>query len=1177
MQLGVGYPGSVQSGRYHYYSIYIDPLLNTTNSTSSLDLELYSVSGDADLYCSDVSTQPVQLASRWSSSLTGREDRILIPLVDLQADTIYCGVFGFGLSAYVFSALYNGGPATELGAGETAMVQSALGNTQQYSLVFPATAYVVSLSIVSEVGTTSIKMSTSSGRLVAVSGQAAVQTQQVYASALCGLNNELAIPGTSPPLCQLLISVYTPSGGVYSITATSASGQLVALTAGEPMKWEVSAEQPAFFSFTIPDELSNMTMIVTVTNGGSGLLLQAGIVNYASLETRLTVSQLPGDNVLVFQLDWTDSQLDRSSRLAGTYGLTLSATSGPVTFSIVYTVANSSAYSSSIVRLLDGQPQESVVAVRSWQFYFIQLPTAGWPYVVTVNIQWLSGSGTTRVVAAYDGPFVGPLPNAQLLRQTTGSQIAINPGAVGWFCDPTARRGCGYAISVQSDSQLQQPSVYIITVTSTRWIRFLYINQVPSDNILVAGGEDYWLSTTTQLGGAVDPLLLYALTVSSGSVTVYASNTTAALNASNSQQTWTASSSTAVLSFPLPLGRTSMYLTVVCSSLDDTPCEYTLLAQTYSEGAAGTQSSLLSESPVAVLLPPGGISWVLYTLQGRGYAAIGYLLLQAEAAVGSVALYAVCVSSSAVIYRVLPNETYYSWRAVSSPVLIEITNFNISAVECSGHLILGVRSTSDQPTLAHVIASAAGVEQQILNQYRLAGLIAPTHPVSYYHYQMTDDDPSVVVSFTLSSGNCTVDQLSMVVSDSTTYSNSSVPSSYNFSATPATLLPSKSTVVITNYTKPSGSLHVGEYHVAVGSRAAALTCQYFLQTSQSRIALLSEGVELYHMASERPISYFQFTPSSNTSTSFSLQMRPGSDVLYLVVGINSAISLADPSTYLMVATYNTTGLVGDVNSWAYMQPLLVPAAACSSYTAVGETCTIVVLAVARTESMRGAYVMPTTSANAVWLREANQPIMPPNATVPNTTYQFALDAAPQTVTVNVSSSAFFNLSCSYQYVAPNRKFYDWRTQRSSSTAINMTQLAFDWGPQLQINPTSTNAATPTTCYCTVQSSGPYTIFYTTISVHSPSSASDAGLSSGALAAAVVVPIVAVLVLVVVVLWLRRGRQWCSHSDSNKTQLRGHQRLDDSSAVSNEVSLADLSGTQRTCGRLMNGGGRGDRA
>ena len=211
--------------------------------------------------------------------------------------------------------------------------------------MFPATAGIVSVSVVSDVGTTMLSYA------MLRSGVAAVHFQSLYASTFCGTNNSRAIPLTSPPLCQLQVLVSTPTNAIYRITATTSSDQSQSLTAGEPATWQVTTDQSACYTFSVPDNLSNVTIIVTVTNGANGLVLRAGRIEYGRITPQWNVTQPSDSDVLVFQFDWNDPRLPVANQPRGEYAFMLSATSDPVAFSVVYTIANSSVYGSTIVEL----------------------------------------------------------------------------------------------------------------------------------------------------------------------------------------------------------------------------------------------------------------------------------------------------------------------------------------------------------------------------------------------------------------------------------------------------------------------------------------------------------------------------------------------------------------------------------------------------------------------------------------------------------------------------------------------------------------------------------------------------------------------------------------------------------------------------------------------------------
>ena len=128
MELGITYPGWAPTGQYVYYSLYLDALLLASNG-SSLQLELYSVSGDADLFCSYSTAQPTPRTSPFISSNSAAEDRLSIPNGQLRAGSLYCGVFGYVESTYTFASSYGSVFVSVLTAGETVVAESAAGGS----------------------------------------------------------------------------------------------------------------------------------------------------------------------------------------------------------------------------------------------------------------------------------------------------------------------------------------------------------------------------------------------------------------------------------------------------------------------------------------------------------------------------------------------------------------------------------------------------------------------------------------------------------------------------------------------------------------------------------------------------------------------------------------------------------------------------------------------------------------------------------------------------------------------------------------------------------------------------------------------------------------------------------------------------------------------------------------
>ena len=71
--------------------------------------------------------------------------------------TMYCGVYGvygYNAASYTISASYSA--AIILTAGETWTAESSVASSQLYSMVYPPSTQLVTLSVVSDLGTTAV-------------------------------------------------------------------------------------------------------------------------------------------------------------------------------------------------------------------------------------------------------------------------------------------------------------------------------------------------------------------------------------------------------------------------------------------------------------------------------------------------------------------------------------------------------------------------------------------------------------------------------------------------------------------------------------------------------------------------------------------------------------------------------------------------------------------------------------------------------------------------------------------------------------------------------------------------------------------------------------------------------------------------------------------------------------
>ena len=653
LQLGVVYPGVVVARELRFYFLYIDALL--IPSSGALTVSLHSWSGDADLYCSNLTATPSNQGARWSSVQATPDDAISIDSSLLWPGNLYCAVLGYGISStYTLSTSYGG--FTLIAAGQPTVTEAlSTGQTLSYfAYVFEgnSSSSLISVSVVSVTGPGTALWMMPYGRVPSpgyglwFNFMLPLQGVQVPVSAVCGTAFAFAIPGSSPLLCQLNIVVVTQQPSVFQLTVTGAQST-VPLTAGQLMEGAANAEQAASFSFTVPDNLSNLTLAVFVTNQATDVTLSVGPLSSGNALTRViwTVTQQPGEQLLVFQLDWTDPLLSSTNRPQGRYGVQVS-TQQNATFTLQFTLVNASGYGGTISPLIDGQPQLGQLQPSDYAFFFFNsLPQQGWPYSVTFSVTWITGFGS-MLVAVGSGTQPGPLLGQQSVY--SGQLVTVDPNSLP-VCTPngsvnTTGPPCGYAVSLITNAAVSGPSQFSLTATTGKWARLIYTGSPARSQYGQVSASDFDLWAVSNLNTAFigNSTLMVILTLTTGTVTLYASNvTTAPPNASSSQYSLQVQSMDALL-IPLPGGLTQAvyYVSVLCTST--VTCQYSISVTNFYTNLLSTR--LYNGGPVSAAIPAGQIAW--YYLDLRTATSVAYLTVELEPALGSPSMYAACGSGA---------------------------------------------------------------------------------------------------------------------------------------------------------------------------------------------------------------------------------------------------------------------------------------------------------------------------------------------------------------------------------------------------------------------------------------------------------------------------------------------------------------------------------------------------
>ena len=217
-----------------------------------------------------------------------------------------------------------------LTVGEWLAVQSAANTSRLFSLTFvagesefadvSANDSIITIAVVADVGTTALYVIGGYGRApssdtykASSEVQSAEQLLQLQSVSLCGSGNHDALPGSSPPLCQLRAAVVTPVAASYRILVTVDPTLYTRLTASVPMVAFASLAHSAYLSFHVPHTV-NAALTTTVFNGASGVTLMVGSWT-SKFRTVWTAEQQPGSRVALAQrhgvvpaVEWRDHQ-----------------------------------------------------------------------------------------------------------------------------------------------------------------------------------------------------------------------------------------------------------------------------------------------------------------------------------------------------------------------------------------------------------------------------------------------------------------------------------------------------------------------------------------------------------------------------------------------------------------------------------------------------------------------------------------------------------------------------------------------------------------------------------------------------------------------------------------------------------------------------------------------------
>ena len=1185
---GVTYPGFVQVQDGHYFSVRLDAL--QMRAGASLRLSLYSLTGDADLFCSNTTQLPFGGLNRWSSTNPGAVDQINIPPTQLAPTTVYCQVYGYEDSSYTFAAALN--TPILLSPADVTFVTTSAGDSTEVAITLENSndrTTLVVISVAATYGATALYANGYPRAAVPIYPgsqwvSTVAQPLQALPLVIYDVCNAGAIPNTSPPLCGINLLIFSPVASQFRI-AVEVSNAGVFLLPGQSFPGAVVAGGLYAVQLSVASSLLNVTLLVTMQGDDDQAQLSIGRSSANRNSSLWTVQQTPGNPVLQWTVDWTDPRLTPAGSVQGDYYVFITAPTS-TSFTLLYTVTNGTGYNGAPTQLIAGEPQYGLLP-RAGQvnFYTFALPPTGWPYSVLISCNFLSGGSGSLTTTTGDGLVVGPPPGVTSWqgRVVYTDTIVFGPADVN-VCSPnqTLPSGlpCIYQMTVQNRFGSTAPLEYYITVSTSASLRIVRSDQVIS-SVVAAGSVEYWQLSYASAGRPI--LMLAAAIMTQGQAVMLGSN--ASLPTADTAQQQTVTQAAGLLSYTgTATGTLYYFVGVACSAVQD--CRYSLQysGSVLSAASLSATSAVNIGTPTSVLLGSSRSIQLYVTLDRIGSA--GYLVLQAQPLLGSAVLYANLGGS---VYPTASSYQYTTAQSTSSSVAI--TNFTFSAA--STRVWMLVQASSASPALLSVSVEAAGITATLSSGSagQVLGLLTPAFPVSYFSYPLTLTTITTSIALTLGfySSNCPA-STQLYVSDSVSQPGPGQAGvSYNYTGN-SIALPGNRTqvsVILSNNALLPNSLRRGMYYVAVVGDGAT-SCSFQMAAYQATFSTLLADMLMYNFAvSSGGIGsvYWFYTIFPNTTTTIALQFRfdaltPTSS-LVVYTAIDGLPDPTEPGSYSVVTQFTSASLAGSaiITGVIYLPSSLCPATNAS----LASGCRVV--------------LAPVTDGSVTYVQTISAMVSAVAVSAEQTTVGYVLPSQPAfyrmpiaagevgIISVSILASAPVQLYCSYRFIRPSAMFFDWSSPAlGGSGSSSATVFNFSWTQPL-LNPINGVAPAAPTCYCgVVNTAGTagYTFTYTFTEAAPPAPPStSSGLSSAMLFVAIFVPLVAAtaIALALAFLWWRRGGEGgacCARQSEGDTA-----KMSEPTAVHHErdAPMSELQSVARVRGNhsslLGTMGGRSD--
>ena len=1173
---GVAFPGFVGRGTSQYFSFNLDP--SQLQVGVNLRLSLYSLSGDADLYCSQTTAYPSETNRRWISASSEPLDQIDIFVSELVAGTVYCAVSGFSDSSFTFLASFN--TPILLTPADVVFVQSAAGDstavfiTVEYSS--DTTSFVV-VSVASQYGMTAL-YANGYPRAAVPSQQGSQwvstvpQPLQALPLVIADVCNAGAIPDSDPKLCGINLLVFSPVNSYFRLAVEVSNGGAFLLP-GQPFPGALQAGGLFVVQFSIPNNFVNVSLLVTLGGNADSASISVGRNSYNRNSSLWTVTKTSDDPVLLWSIDWTDPNLSPPGNERGEYYAFITASIN-TSVTVLYTVSNGTGYNGAPTQLIAGEPQYGVLP-RGGQvnFYTFQPPPTGWPYDIVISCTFTSGGVGQLTTSTGDGTIEGPTPGVGLwYGRTVWTQTILSVASTALYsCNPNialpSGLPCLYQMVVQAPFDLSGSFEYFIVATTTATLRLISTGQTIS-SVIAAGSAECWLLSYDLPGRLMQ--MLAAAQFTQGRAVLYGSNITAP-SASTAQQMVVAQP-TGLLTYQ-STALDSVYYFICVSCTVDEDCLYSLQYSGYSlDPPSAPISDLLGiGASTSVLLGPARTAYYSVIL-GR-LRTIAYVLVQVESVIGSVTLYSSLGSS-------YPNATTSQWTANSTTMAITILNLTVTA---SQRLRLTVQADSASVALSTLSVSVAGVSAILYSgqPYQIAGLLLPAFPVSTFSYQPYLVDNETIVALGFQSSTCPAGT-QLYVSDTVQSPGPGQPGvTFNYTGTLTTGLGNRTerSVLLSNIPVSLGSPRIGTYSMSVVGDGQT-SCSFQVGVYQQQLlSLVPDASNPLFLTSASGIynTYWASTMQPDTPIVFALQFSfrtiSSTSTVTLYAAVGKLPTSSDPTTYSLVINASTATASQQLIGSFYVPGSLCPPNAASLLSG----CQVMMTAV--TDNV-DVLVRAMTTATPL---TAGQSVVAFASSTTSAYYQMPLPTGVTgTLHLAIFTSAPVQVYCSYRFIRPSSVFYDWTATITPLNSSTADTVDIAWSAPL-LNAINGVAPSAGLCYCSVSVTGVpagFTLSYSFTATSEPSTpSSSSALSAAQLFLVIFFPVLVAAATVLVLVGLYRRRLCCCDRKSKDFALSGnssasssqgvlHNNANDHLASMNELQSVGYSRSRVSQGSLL---------